>query len=406
MASVVIYRQISASRLEAAMKNQSSPKVHRSVILWLLSGIFACIGVAAYYSATGIQDYQAFSFAISVTATLLHGTAAVFYLRGLRYFKTNLRVAYALLSAGIAMLGIAFAQLPIINRFDQAFWSDSGLMLLPYLLSVGLIFGGIRQFARSANLTGRWFSFGWVSVAAIVAGIVMALLPHAPSKLDDVERLVSVWLTTVIAVFFVFVARGTLLIKRSVGASYSFGLAWLFIAMVAAAIGAAHYVGVLIVSPGRGFYYDWSIAILLFNVTGWLFMKAGHAFNMINEVAVPAHYPNAWRKFFGLPKSAKQIVSSIDIIVYAMGLASDPARVDALVDDMRAITASGGTNDMLSSHDQEVLLQTYRRIEDYLVDDEPLRSFSRQQVRENIEKQFGWDNVEEAAGTFWSQVAR
>lgn len=393
------------------MKNQKTTLPHRSLVLWLLTGIFACVGVIAYFLAADVPDYQAFSFAISLTATLLFGSAAVFYLRGLRYFKTNLRIAYSMLSVGIAMLGIAIAQLPFINLFSLTFWVESGLMLLPYLVAVCLIFGGVRQFARSLQLKSKWFAFWLAGSVAIVAGLGAAMLPHAPSALAEIERMGSVWLTMVIAVFFAFAARGILLIKRSVGVSYAHGLAWLFVAMVAASVSAAHYVGVLILSPGSGFYYDWSIAILPFNVAGWLFMKASAAFNAINETVPAGHYPLPLRKFFGLPEGLddKATISSIDIIVYTMGMASDPAKADALVDDMRVITSRVDGDEALTAQDQITLLRVYRRLEDYLVNDEPLRSFSRQQIRQNIDRHFGLsDNAGEDQPTvsFWPDVGR
>lgn len=394
------------------MKSQLSAQAHRSVVLWLLTGIFACVGVIAYFLVADVPDYQAFSFAISLTATLLFGSAAVFYLRGLRYFRTNLRIAYSMLSVGIAMLGIAIAQLPFINLFNLTFWVDSGLMLLPYLVAVCLIFGGVRQFARSLRLKSKWFTFWLAGSAAIIAGLGAAILPHAPSILAEAERMGSVWLTMVIAVFFAFAARGILLIKRSVGVSYAHGLAWLFVAMVAASVSAAHYVGVLILSPGSGSYYDWSIAILPFNVAGWLFMKAGSAFNAINETVPAEHYPLPLRKFFGLSETVddkEEIVSSINIIVYTMGMASDPAKADALVDDMRVITSRIDSEETLTPQDQTTLLRVYRRLEDYLVNDEPLRSFSRQQIRQNIERHFGLgDDATEGKPTvsFWPNVGR
>jgi hypothetical protein len=389
------------------MEDQPSIRTHGPRTLWVLTAIYAFIGIFAYWAIWWAPDYHAFSFAIALTATLLHGSAAVYYLRGLRHFKTNLRIAYLMLSVGIGMLGIAIAQLSIINLFWLLFWANSGLLLLPYLIAVYLMFGGIRQFAHSALLKSKWFSFRVVTAAAIIVGAVVALLPHASSQLQDEERIGSAFLTTVVAVFFVFALRGTLLIKRVVGASYSHGLAWLCVALLAAIVAAAHYIFVLQWTSSSGVYYNWSAPIVFFNITGWLFMRAGYAFANIDELVRAERYPARWRRFFGLPESVGgQAISSVDIIVYVMGLTSDPTKVDAMVDDMRVITARMGSDEKLTDHDQTTLLRVYKRLEDYLVQHEPLRSFDRQQVRQSVERHFGLDTDVAAKATFWPRLGR
>lgn len=389
------------------MKKQLSAIARSPRILWLLITSFLALDALAYWLLGDAIVGQKFTFAVTLTAALLHLSALGFYIRGLRHFKSDLRVAYARLGLGIGMLGIAFAQLPVINFFGLYFWLRSGGVLLPYLIAVCLIFFGLRRFASSLKLTSKVFSFWRVGIVAAVIGVAACLLPHTTTVMAEPARLGSVWLTTVIAVFFVCAARGTLLIKRAVGVSYGHGLAWLFVAFVVAAISSVHYIGDMNLTSGDGFYFRWSVSVIVFDIVGLTFMKAGFALSTIDETVSAKYYPRRLRGFFGLPAGTTAVsgsdVTSMDIIVFMMGLASNPSAIDNMTDDMRVITSRISDTGSLTSKDQAELLSIYRRLEDYLIKDEPLRHFGRREIRDIIKRRFMLDPKDQA--TFWPRLS-
>jgi hypothetical protein len=378
---------------------------NRPVILKLLTVIFASLSVASFYLLYNQPPDHAFSFAVSLMAALLHFAALAFYVRGTRYLHTNLKIAYSLMGVGVALLGLAIFQISIVNLFNWQVWVDSGGVLLPYLISVLLVFIGLRRFATSVDIKSRWLSIWYAFPIATAIGAAVSFLPHVPTPVDELTNSVTVALTTFISVLFVVAAKGTLIIKSKVGASYAHGLAWQFVGFASTAFAGFAYAASLIMTSATSWYSAWSMPAVFFIVAGWIFMKAGYAFSTIDANVEAKWYPQALRPFFGLTTDVIAVadVSSLDIIVYTMGLTSNPAAIDSLVDGMRVITSRAAhVNITLNDKDQQTLLHIYQQLEDYLVTKDPLRKIDRQAVRHNVEKHFGISSS--STDTFWPQL--
>lgn len=350
--------------------------------------IFVALGGICFFLVNEPRESQRFSVAVSVSASLLHVYALVMFVRGFRYFKQELRTAYTFLSIGIAFLGIAIAQLPIINLFNLSFWTESGAMLVPYLVAVIPTLLGLRRFAHSLDLHSKWLSLPVVGVASILLGLGAIFIPYVSNTTPEVDLRTAIALTIVICTFFVASTIGATRIRSRAGASYTDSLNWLVIALASAAIGAFIYMLELLLSGSQGWYYEWSITILYFNLTGWLFLRAGYAFSIIGSSTKVVQ--------------KQQDTSSIDIILYVEGLASNPAEIDPIIDKLRAFTAEVGARRAVTTMEQVRLLKIYRELEDYLVTDEPLRKLSREEIRQAIEHRL---NVSASSTkTFWPQV--
>lgn len=350
--------------------------------------LFATLGGICFFLINEPVASQRFSVAVSLSASLLHIYALVMFVRGFRYFKQELRTAYTFLSIGIAFLGIAIAQLPVINLFDLGFWTDSGAMLIPYLIAVIPTLIGLRLFARSLSLHTKWLSLRVVGPASLLLAAVAIFIPYVSNTTPETDLRTAIALTIVICTFFVASTVGAIHIRRKAGASYTDSLNWLVIALASAAIGALLYMLELLLSGSQGLYYEWSLTILYFNLTGWLFLRAGYAFSVIGSSTKAVQ--------------TQQDTSSVDILLYVEDLASNPAEIDPIIDKLRAFTAENGARHTITAAEQVRLLAIYRELEDYLVTDEPLRKLTREEIRESVERHLGVSAS--SVKTFWPQI--
>ncbi len=351
--------------------------------------IYCALGALAYLTTDFAPNYQRFSLAVSVSATLLHLTALPFYLRGFKYFKHELRIAYTQISVGLAFLGLATLQLSIVNLFGWEQWISSGGVLLPYLVALTQILWGTGRFARSVGVTTKLLSFWRVVGVAVLFGTLAAALPHAETVLADRTIRAGVWMTTVLVVFFSVSAYALQLASKKVGKSYVASLLWLRTGFIAAVLASVVYIGNLLFTGADDWFAQWNITIVFLNFSGFLFMTSGYAFSII-----------------GAPAAAKANATkatSIDIILYTEGLATNHDAIDDIVDDLRMVTSHmHSSTATITPEDQLTLLETYRKLENYLTTQDPLRKLTVDEVRSGVERSLSV--TPESHDTFWPQV--
>lgn len=90
--------------------------------------------------------------------------------------------------------------------------------------------------------------------------------------------------------------------------------------------------------------------------------------------------------FFGEKRdtATTQIEGVLDLVTYTAGLASNPADINSLLDTVREITARLGPGQAPTAEDEKQLLGVYLELENYLTTKEPLRSFTRDELRKRI----------------------
>lgn len=90
--------------------------------------------------------------------------------------------------------------------------------------------------------------------------------------------------------------------------------------------------------------------------------------------------------FFGSSSgsSLANAKSIVDVITDMASLASNPKDIDPLLDDVRHITARLQPGEVLSAPDQAALLKVYVQLEDYLTTREPIRTFTREDLRKRL----------------------
>jgi hypothetical protein len=106
--------------------------------------------------------------------------------------------------------------------------------------------------------------------------------------------------------------------------------------------------------------------------------------------------------FGGARAGTKDTASALDVVTYIASLASEPRAIDPLLDPMREIGSRTEPGKPLSDADQTALAEVCRRIQLYLVQQDPLRTFDQASLREKIIHKFPRHDPQER--TFWSKL--
>ena len=80
----------------------------------------------------------------------------------------------------------------------------------------------------------------------------------------------------------------------------------------------------------------------------------------------------------------QQITSALDLVIYAASLASNTQAIGTTLNKVRAITAQMQTGTNLPAGVQGPLFQAYLEIEQYLMEHEALRSFTKEGLRRRL----------------------
>ncbi len=370
------------------MQTAYSPKV---VKILAIAAVFGTL-VLAILSGLLLKKYAtSFRFTVgwAVAAALFSLSAIPFFLTGLRNFKAGLTRAYVILCVGIGIFGIAQLQIPAITLFHWEGWLNSGGAVAVYFVSTVPILLGVRQFARLLAIKTMWTSVMLCVGLSVILAISAAFLPHV--KVSTAEAPYHVLLGIVVwnMLFVTFAGVLSVKIRQVVSIVYMKPMTWLAAAMFELAAAGAHFFVVHLLLTDGDWYFDYSFSVVPFAIGGLLLLKAGYEFNKINfnlgEVKAVGEAGTGFRKLI--------IVSSLDVVVYTASLASDRRRIDPMLDDVRLLTASLAPGQALSDANQAVLTSVYRKLEEYLTKQEPLRVFTQDGLRENIIQKFGKDNL-------------
>lgn len=257
-----------------------------TIIVTVLSALAALFLIPIPDTWQGTWQGFHLPFALSAMTSLLQiGTVALF-LRGIRIYKRELKVAYILLAVGMVLTALGSIQFPILSGFAlwQSFWATSGLIVLPYVFSGLVTYMGVRKLARLIKVRSPLTS-AWVAIPSVLALVGLSIfLPHVPSRsaegLFDTSVGVEVWGAMLIVVCAIL----SIQVTRHIGEHYRRAMAWLSTALIMAA-------GVYITSIIHTLATDSEpadLANMLINVAGalqgFIWLKAGYEFNATEEV--------------------------------------------------------------------------------------------------------------------------
>lgn len=362
--------------MQAQYKNKSS-----IAILIIYIGLTILAASTAFYAFPVVTEAQleaAVAIAFAASLTQLGGVG--YFLSSLRSFKKELRRAYYLLALGIFIF--SFVQLlpsltlvpGIVNLLTNPTVSAAAF-LLPFLLGALLIYLGVRSFARLLETPSVWRSIWLVGGLSLAAAAAALLLPaNLPAGTDVYTYRVykaSISLASWCGMFGLAATILTFTIRRAIGPVYKNAMTWLAVALAVLTLTTFHEVIVKTYFLTSG-YVTHQYSLWPYLAVGTLFLIAGYAFASTKRQTL---------FISGNP-------SYLDIVVNVAKLASKPAEIDVTLDKVRAISAIHGTNDQLTTADKAALVDAYRKIEDYLLTKERLRTFTRDGLRANLPTDF------------------
>jgi hypothetical protein len=319
----------------------------------------------------------------TVTAALFVG-ASVIFLQALKNFKSDLRVAYRLFASGMILFGVSLWQLPILGLFDQ--WNSafvtSGGVLIPFLLCMVVSYVGMRRFARLLQIrsivASVWFAIVISTLFAITSYFAAREGLRYSEEGADVYIAVAGWAT----IFMVFTAILIHKIRHTIGQSYRRAMGWLEGGLIAMTIAGAHeYSTSFVVHNGEPFV-DTGLYLWPFAVTGLLIVWGSYRFRLLGAGAENAEETPADK-----PKQATDH-DYIDSIIAVSELASRPTEIDSIMDDLRIVTAEVKPGESLSTAQKQRLMLTFLALESYLTTRDPLRNFTKDEVRNHTTPAF------------------
>lgn len=299
------------------------------------------------------------------------------FLSSLHTFSGRLRLAYTTLSVGMLLLGIAGLQFPILSMRHEldSWWVSSGAATIPFVVAGLAIYLGIRNFARILSVhffaTTLWHVLG----ITILACVAITLVPHlriTPTPTAELQYDVFMALLVWVMSMELFAALILWRIRHVIGPLYTGAVTWLAVAMsLTVATGLLELFYSLLSTYSLTWYTKYALNLIPSLLPAIAALIAGSVFKSIAERRLN---PDA---------------DYIDVIVYMEKLASSPDALDKEMDQLRLITARlNPDHGHLSDNDVNALVTLYLKIEHYLVNNEPLRHFTQEELRALLPEKF------------------
>lgn len=315
---------------------------------------------------------------LAVAAALFSFAAIPLFVTALKDFKHGLRRAYTLLCVGIILYGIGQLQFPLFEIVDGSAWVNSGAVILPYLISIGCIFMGVRRFGKLVGLKGLLLAPWAVLPLAVVVAAASGLVVKG-------DQATVIQFELFLAVILLFSTLTVLRIRSITAERYRYSLTLLAASLGMLVFAAIHHMFTATVLGESNAYTNSALVLWPPCLSALLFMGVGYSFATIGS----------------RDASATGNTSPVDVITYVASFASNPAAIDKSLDTLRGITATLGDKDASLSKQQETALATlYKDLERYLITNEPLQQFTKVGLREMVRTRFQFNPTN--TSVFWS----
>lgn len=314
--------------------------------------------------AAAADEFRA-AFGVANFVNVLSIGTALLFLSGLAGFKRELKTAYYLICAGLltqVVSTLIYSVLSYIEPVERNLIAD-----LPITIGAFLMLLGVWQLARLLKVHSS-FTNAWVILAyLLILSTILWLLPHHTTNLTDQFIHANHVLE---ALFYPLAVLLLWKASRTVSASYARSFVILIAAFVGNFVAATLFIGTAYLA-----YPQWASDELLgslFIIDIFIYVAAGYSFSNLQRRLVRQQTAS----------------STVDIVVFVASLASQPRNIDQFLDELRAITAKLPQNGQLSPAQEQQLTAVYRKLEDYLISQDPLRSFTRADIRELVQRRF------------------
>ena len=257
-----------------------------AVFVLFLAAMAAALTAAAPVPSTWQYSAALFYGTLppSMALVVLHLGAVALFLLSLGAYKQELRRAYILICAGIALTALGTLQLPVISWLNAwgSWWVTDGVIGIPFLLSGLTVYGGMRSLGLLVGV--RTWQTKLYIVWPVVIGlcVLSSLLPHVSITTTELtyDAAVAILLWAVLS----FVVALSILwrVRERIGAHYASAMTWLLVAFSIELCGLVLAVlGALLSSKTQD---GFSVAIdSVGAVAGLVLLGAGYAFTKTRD---------------------------------------------------------------------------------------------------------------------------
>lgn len=353
-------------------------------ILTLLAAIFALmLPVPASWPSAQTNFHQ--QLVVNIIMAFFHTGGAILFIANLDVYKARLRRAYITMAAGTITTGAGTLQISLLTILDgwQTPYAQSGITMLPFVLSGVLLYLGVRSFARAVEIK-HVFTHAWVVLpAALAIAIAGGLLPYIPGPMPAATFHFLVGITLWSSTLMVFTGLLVIAVRKHAGALYSKAMTWLARALFFAGFILFYQGFYTFINIGNTWYLDLTSNLITI-ISGWLWIRAGYTF------ALTKYYSEDLPLYRFLlaqtdRKTANRPKTIIDTVTYAAGLASNSQDIDPLLDKLRAITAKLTPGEQPSDAETKSLVDVYLKLEQYLLTREAIRNYTRKEIRSQLD---------------------
>jgi hypothetical protein len=244
-------------------------------------------------------------------------------------------------------------------------WFENGWALSFVIPGMLGLYAGIRRFAGIAGLKGWMMSWKYLLAAMVVAPLLSLLMPHYEAAVTPWYQF-QLFDATLGLVISVFMTAALFALLRSISPAYSAAFKGLAAGGVMQVLGFVSLYYFAFVGPDPVFVKSGLIS-MPFTVTGLFFAWSGYQFCRIQ------YYKTKPRDLTGRPL--------IDAVIDAAHLVSNRNDIDGFLQQVRFITARLQPEAALGEKDKQEFIQIYLKLEDYLINHEKLKAFTRGELR-------------------------
>ncbi len=350
---------------------------------------------AATINLSGLEPGVKIYMTQASFVVMAHITAAIVLILAIKGFRDRLRTPYLLICASILMVAMGTIQsvlLWILHAENTAYYRLGGLYIfyitVPYLAYFGLRTLAVQLLTKSVLLKA------WLPISiTLVFGILATLIPTPRTDLPEYRIDIEVFMNSsafllIIVTALVFKAR------RQASIIYKSAFRWLGFVYGSIALVTTSNMIAVIYLPHEHWYWMYGVSYSVYNFTAIAVMVAALRFTRIAYAADTLIKKNR----------STHSLSSIDIVMALAQLASNPKSIDEILDELRRLTvslATSGSGVVLTKEQQIITARVYTRLENFLINKEPVRKFDRKELRQMIDIRFK-DAVQEPV--FWQKI--
>jgi hypothetical protein len=343
------------------------------------------VGITAPSLFPGLPSNAPALLAFSMSMILLYAGCSFLFFLGLKNFTANFKGAYVVFCAGILMLALAESQLPVFTAMNMQdiLWMRAGGILLPVIAAIITMYIGARKFARLFNIQTVW-NKGWfvllvamgMAAAAYFLPIFTALGPET-----EIEGRATLAFMGISLAIFLACAILAYKVKNLASKTYKKAFFWFYVALAGFVVVTLQTIAAVMIVGPQSWWLKNGYTIFIQVILGLPLLKAAYEFMVLEDTVAPSDQPTVE-------------ITILDIVVVAAEKVSNAKAIEPQLERVREITARLAPDQKVTLNSSEIaeLAEIYRHIEHYLTVEEPVRRFTKDELRQSILKESGASN--------------